>query len=156
MSISYEKEIKTSLNVLGAACSSIFPLIGAAKGVAKATEGFFIVALSSPEGVMKCIVHLLLPSIVAIYGLLTTIVISNKIKETKTINDAILAFGAGAIVGFVNYSTGLALGAMADVGLRGLEKNKKLFTTTILVLVLGEIIGLYSLIIAFVLMQKKE
>lgn len=60
-------------------------------------------------------------------------------------------FASGICVGFSSLGAGLAIGIVGDAGVRANAQEPRIFVGMILILIFGEAIGLYGLIIAIIL-----
>jgi len=58
-------------------------------------------------------------------------------------------------VGLSGLAAGFAIGIIGDAGVRGNAQQPKLFIAMILMLIFAEVLGLYGLITALVLVVKK-
>jgi len=65
--------------------------------------------------------------------------------------DGFCDFAAGLSVGFCGVAAGFAIGVVGDAGVRGTAQQPKLFVGMVLILIFGEVLGLYGLIIALIL-----
>jgi V-type H+-transporting ATPase proteolipid subunit len=60
--------------------------------------------------------------------------------------------GAGLSVGLSAMAAGFAIGIVGDAGVRGTAQQPKLFVGMVLMLIFAEVLGLYGLITALVMM----
>eukprot|EP00116_Pleurobrachia_bachei_P013888 sb/3474150/ len=70
---------------------------------------------------------------------------------TYDLYDGFCDFAAGLSVGFCGVAAGFAIGVVGDAGVRGTAQQPKLFVGMVLILIFGEVLGLYGLIIALIL-----
>ena len=63
--------------------------------------------------------------------------------------------GAGLSVGLSGLAAGMAIGIVGDAGVRGTAQQPKLFVGMVLILIFAEVLGLYGLITALVMMYTK-
>jgi F0F1-type ATP synthase membrane subunit c/vacuolar-type H+-ATPase subunit K len=61
---------------------------------------------------------------------------------------------AGLACGLSSLAAGLAIGVVGDAGVRAVGQQDKLYVGMILILIFGEALGLYGLIVALILSQK--
>lgn len=54
--------------------------------------------------------------------------------------------GAGLTVGLAGLAAGLAIGIVGDAGVRGTAHQPRLYVGMVLILIFGEVLGLYGLI----------
>merc|ERR1712061_810629 len=101
--------------------------------------------------------------IIAIYGVVVAVLISQEIKPTlaTAANDTerrikiakgFTHLGAGLSVGLSGLAAGFAIGIVGDAGVRGTAQQPKLYVGMILILIFAEVLGLYGLITALVMM----
>jgi V-type H+-transporting ATPase proteolipid subunit len=63
-------------------------------------------------------------------------------------------FAAGISCGLANLAAGLAIGIVGDFGTRAAAKQPKIYVGMVLMLIFGEALGLYGLIVAIILQAK--
>ena len=67
--------------VMGAAAAMAFSALGASIGTAKSGTGIAAMAVMRPEAIMKSIIPVIMAGIIAIYGLVVSVLISNQLKN---------------------------------------------------------------------------
>jgi V-type H+-transporting ATPase proteolipid subunit len=140
-------------SVMGATSAIVFSGMGAAYGTAKSGVGIAAMAILKPERIMKSVIPIIMAGIVAIYGVVVAVLISGRIKgDELTIADDFTNLGAGLAVGLSGLSAGMAIGIVGDAGVRGTAQQPKLYVGMILILIFAEVLGLYGLITALVMM----
>merc|ERR1719209_1354285 len=96
---------------------------------------------------MKSIIPVVMAGIIAIYGLVVSVIIGVNIKGPEaTENKGFLHLGAGLAVGLSGLAAGYAIGVVGDAGVRGTAQQPRLFVGMILILIFAEVLGLYGLI----------
>jgi len=140
---------------MGAASAMIFSAFGAAYGTAKSGTGIAAMSVMRPDLIMKSVVPVVMAGIIAIYGVVIAVLISQNISSTMSLYTAFLHLGAGLSVGLSGLAAGFAIGIVGDTGVRGTAQQPKLFVGMILILIFAEVLGLYGLITALVLVVKK-
>lgn len=141
-------------SAMGAASAMVFSALGAAYGTAKSGTGIAAMSIMRPELIMKSVVPVVMAGIVAIYGVVIAVLISQKMVEGMTAYAGFLHLGAGLSVGLSGLAAGFAIGIVGDAGVRGTAQQPKLFVGMILILIFAEVLGLYGLITALVLVVK--
>jgi len=139
---------------MGAASAMVFSALGAAYGTAKSGTGIAAMSIMRPELIMKSVVPVVMAGIIAIYGVVIAVLISQKMSSTMSAFAGFLHLGAGLSVGLSGLAAGFAIGIVGDAGVRGTAQQPKLFVGMILILIFAEVLGLYGLITALVLVVK--
>merc|ERR1719401_2421117 len=88
--------------------------------------------------------------VLGIYGLISAVIIGNKIQGDYSRFEGYAHFAAGLTVGFSALAAGLAIGIVGDAGVRANAQEQKLFVGMILILIFAEALGLYGLIVGLV------
>merc|ERR1712151_706968 len=111
-----------------------------------------------PEFIMKSIIPVVMAGIIAIYGLVVSVLIGNgMVDATKySLFKGFLDLGSGMSVGIAGLAAGYAIGVVGDVGVRGTGMQPKLFVGLILILIFAEVLGLYGLIVALILNTQQK
>jgi len=141
--------------VMGATSAMVFSALGAAYGTAKSGTGIAAMSVMRPELIMKSIIPVVMAGIIAIYGLVVAVLIANSLNpKTYTLFQSFLHLGAGLSVGLSGLAAGFAIGIVGDSGVRGTAQQPRLFVGMILILIFAEVLGLYGLIVALMLVTK--
>ncbi|KAI8761782.1 V-type proton ATPase 16 kDa proteolipid subunit [Biomphalaria glabrata] len=141
--------------VMGVTSAISFCALGAAYGTAKSGTGISAMAVMKPELIMKSVIPVVMAGIIAIYGLVVAVVITQDIVATGyTLYKSFLHLGAGLSVGLSGMAAGFAIGIVGDAGVRGTAQQPRLFVGMILILIFAEVLGLYGLIVALILSVK--
>lgn len=139
--------------VMGATSAMVFSALGAAYGTAKSGTGIAAMSVMRPELIMKSIIPVVMAGIIAIYGLVVSVLIANGMGSAATYSlfKGFIDLGAGLSVGISGLAAGFAIGIVGDSGVRGTAQQPKLFVGMILILIFAEVLGLYGLIVALIL-----
>lgn len=140
--------------VMGASAAIVFSSLGAAYGTAKSGTGIAAMSVMRPDLIMKSVIPVVMAGIIAIYGLVVSVLIANKLSSDVTLYTSFLQLGAGLSVGFSGLAAGFAIGIVGDSGVRGTAQQPRLFVGMILILIFAEVLGLYGLIVALVLSTR--
>ncbi|KAI8872776.1 V-type proton ATPase 16 kDa proteolipid subunit 2 [Ramicandelaber brevisporus] len=134
----------------------VFSAIGAAYGTAKSGVSIAGISTFRPDLIMRALIPVVMAGILAVYGLVTAVVIVGKMGPDA---DYPLFYGAihlaaGLAVGMASLAAGYAIGIVGDSGVRGFARQPKMFVTMVLILIFSEVLGLYGLIVALILNTK--
>ncbi|KAL5109843.1 V-type proton ATPase 16 kDa proteolipid subunit [Taenia crassiceps] len=113
--------------------------------------GICSMGVMRPELIMKSIIPVVMAGIVAIYGLVVSVVISQQSDRSKSMAISLKQLGGGLSVGLCGLAAGFAIGIVGDAGVRGTAQQPRLFVGMVLILIFAEVLGLYGLIVALIL-----
>ena len=104
---------------------------------------------------MKNCVPTVMAGIIAIYGLVVSVLISSELSSSKPMPLAagMIHLGAGLAVGLSGLAAGFSIGVVGDAGVRASAQQPKLFVGMMLILIFAEVLGLYGLIVALLMVS---
>ncbi len=138
---------------IGVACALVFANIGSAYGCAKSGLGISYFGVIKPEGIIKAIIPVIMAGILGIYGLVVSVLLISKIKDTDySYYKGYSHLASGLCCGLSSLAAGLAIGIIGDAGVRALAQTDKIFIGMMLMLILAEAIALFGLIISIMLL----
>lgn len=141
---------------LGMAIGVALSGLGSAYGTAKAGKGVVAAGVMKPAQAMKNTLPVIMAGVLGMYGLIIAIVINTSLAgyvETTAV-PLYLSYGhlaAGISTGVASLAAGISIGIAGNAGARGSARNEKLFVVMLLILVFGEALALYGLIIGLIL-----
>ncbi|KAF8515292.1 hypothetical protein JB92DRAFT_2829708 [Gautieria morchelliformis] len=136
---------------MGCTSAIVFTCIGASYGTAKSGVGISAMSVLRPDLMMKCVVPVIMAGIIAIYGLVVSVLISGNLQYQMPLYTGFVQLGAGLSVGLAGLAAGFAIGIVGDAGVRGTAQQPRLFVGMILILIFAEVLGLYGLIVALIM-----
>ncbi|XP_030555227.1 V-type proton ATPase 16 kDa proteolipid subunit-like [Drosophila novamexicana] len=142
--------------IMGVVAAIVFSSIGSAYGTAVSGTGIAATAVMRPELIMKSIIPVVMAGIIAIYGLVVSVLISGTLDTAATypVAKGYVHLAAGLSVGMCGLASGYAIGIVGDVGVRNTAQQPRLFIGMILMLIFAEVLGLYGMIVAIYLYTK--
>ncbi|KAF7312033.1 hypothetical protein MIND_00215400 [Mycena indigotica] len=143
-------------SAMGCTSAIVFTCIGASYGTAKSGVGIAAMSVLRPDQMMKCVVPVIMAGIIAIYGLVVSVLIASDLKVAMTLAQGFVQLGAGLSVGLAGLAAGFAIGIVGDAGVRGTAQQPRLFVGMILILIFAEVLGLYGLIVALIMNTKSQ
>ena len=146
----------------GASMALILANIGAAYGTAKSGVGVAAMGAMRPGAVMRNIIPVVMAGVIGIYGLIVAVLLSSSIASyapsggtnTYTWNKGFVHLASGLCVGLSGIGAGYAIGIAGDRGARAAGQQPKTFVGFVLILIFGEALALYGLIVGLILSQS--
>lgn len=151
---------------MGCSLSVTLCCLGAAYGIAKSSIGISSVSVLRPDllvqsntstspsfattlfpgdGISNIFHPDLMPpimaGIVAIYGLVISVLISSSLEEKSALHTNFMMLGAGLSVGISGLAAGFSIGIIGDAGVRGTAQQPKLYVGMVLILIFAEVLG---------------
>jgi len=106
---------------------------------------------------MKSLIPVVMAGIIAVYGLVVSVVISSSISyKNYTLFSGFVHLGAGLACGVTGIAAGYAIGYVGDHCVRAYVHESKVFVSMVLILIFAEVLGLYGLIIALIMDAKTK
>ncbi|KAE9391816.1 V-type ATPase [Gymnopus androsaceus JB14] len=123
-------------SAMGCTSAIVFTCIGASYGTAKSGVGISAMSVLRPDLMMKCVVPVIMAGIIAIYGLVVSVLIAGDLSVNMSLAQGFTQLGAGLAVGLAGLAAGFCY---------------RLFVGMILILIFAEVLGLYGLIVALIM-----
>lgn len=96
----------------------------------------------------------ILSGVLAIYGLVVSVIITTALKEKSALHTNFLQLAAGISVGLSCLAAGFCIGIVGDAGVRGTAQQPRLFVGMMLMLIFAEVLGIYGLIVSLLLITQ--
>ncbi|RSH86736.1 v-type proton ATPase 16 kDa proteolipid subunit 2 [Apiotrichum porosum] len=137
----------------GVTAAMTLSTIGAAYGTSKAGIGIAGIGTFKPELIMKALIPVVMSGIIAVYGLVVSVLIAGNMSPTEpySLFGGFVHLGAGLTCGLTGLSAGYAIGLVGDACVRAYLYESRVFVGMVLILIFAEVIGLYGLIVALIL-----
>jgi V-type H+-transporting ATPase 16kDa proteolipid subunit len=161
----------------------IFGCLGAAYGTAKSGIGIAGVGTYRADLIMKVpkfhlahayhvhavttiltpplqsLIPVVMSGIIAVYALVIAVLIAgdmNPPPQTYSLFTGFMHMAAGLSVGLAGLAAGYAIGIVGDMGVRSYMQQSRIFVGMVLILIFGEVLGLYGLIVGLILNSKAQ
>ncbi|KAH8825318.1 hypothetical protein DL96DRAFT_177143 [Flagelloscypha sp. PMI_526] len=136
----------------GVAAAMVLSTVGAAYGTAKSGIGIAGLGGFKPELIMKSLIPVVMSGIIAVYGLVVSVLLSGAIRaDNYPLAAGFIHLGAGLACGLTGMAAGYAIGIVGDAGTRAFVHESKMYVTMVLILIFAEVLGLYGLIVALIM-----
>ncbi|GJN67535.1 v-type proton ATPase 16 kDa proteolipid subunit 2 [Purpureocillium takamizusanense] len=148
------------IGMAGIAAAMVFGCIGAAYGTAKSGIGIAGVGTFRPDLIMKCLIPVVMSGIIAVYSLVISVLIAQDLnppdKESYSLFSGFLHLACGISVGMTGLAAGYCIGIVGENGVRAYMEQSRIFVGMVLILIFGEVLGLYGLIVALLLNTRAK
>ncbi|KAB5560163.1 hypothetical protein GE09DRAFT_1056674 [Coniochaeta sp. 2T2.1] len=148
------------IGMAGIASAMIFGCAGAAYGTAKSGIGIAGVGTFRPDLIMKCLIPVVMSGIIAVYALVVSVLIAQDLQPPSqgsySLFNGFMHLACGLSVGLTGLAAGYCIGIVGDKGVRSYMLQSRVFVGMVLILIFGEVLGLYGLIVALILNTKSK
>lgn len=96
--------------------------------------------------IMKSLIPVVMAGIIAVYALVIGVLIANSMEPNKSYSlfNGACHLGAGLSVGLSGLAAGYTIGIVGDAGVRAYMQQSRIFVGMVLILIFGEVLGLYG------------
>ena len=136
---------------IGIASALVLANLGAAYGTAKSGVGICTMGVLKPDKIIKSVIPVIMAGILGIYGLIVAVILGQRMNNTYTYKNGYAHLASGLCCGLSSLGAGIAIGIGGDAGVRALGQTDKIFVGMMLILIFGEALGLYGLIVSLIL-----
>ncbi|OKL64534.1 V-type proton ATPase proteolipid subunit 2 [Talaromyces atroroseus] len=154
----YSPKFAPFFSFAGVAAAMIFGSMGAAYGTAKSGIGIAGVGQYRPDLIMRSLIPVVMSGIIAVYGLVIAVLISGAMNPPPSQNISLytsfMHLASGLSVGLAGIAAGYAIGIVGDAGVRSYMQQSRVYVGMILILIFGEVLGLYGLIVGLILNSR--
>jgi V-type H+-transporting ATPase proteolipid subunit len=95
--------------------------------------------------------------IIAVYALVIAVLIAGDMgppPQNYSLFTGFMHLASGLSVGLAGLAAGYAIGIVGDMGVRCYMQQSRIFVGMVLILIFGEVLGLYGLIVGLILHSK--
>ncbi|TVY78291.1 V-type proton ATPase 16 kDa proteolipid subunit [Lachnellula suecica] len=139
---------------MGCSMSVVLSVMGAAYGIAKSGTGVAASSVFRPDMIIRNMMPPILAGILSIYGLVVGVIINSSLKEKSSLHTNFMQLSAGLACGLSCLAAGFCIGIVGDAGVRGTAQQPRLFVGMMLMLIFAEVLGLYGVIIALMMLSN--
>ncbi|RKF74752.1 V-type proton ATPase 16 kDa proteolipid subunit 2 [Golovinomyces cichoracearum] len=154
--INYTPKFAPFFGMAGIAFAMTFGCVGAAFGTAKSGIGISGVGTFRPDLIMKSLIPVVMSGIIAVYSLVVAVLIAGDMgpppgrnyslfKNVLRLSSGFMHLACGLSVGLTGLAAGYAIGIVGDMGVRSYMLQSRIFVGMVLILIFGEVLGLYGL-----------
>jgi len=153
----YSPKFAPFFSMAGISFAMIFGCAGAAFGTAKSGIGIAGIGTYRPDLIMKSLIPVVMSGIIAVYALVIAVLISGNLSpDSYSLFNGFMHLGSGLSVGGAGLAAGYAIGIVGDQGVRSYMLQSRIFVGMVLILIFGEVLGLYGLIVGLIMNTRAQ
>ncbi|QDS69727.1 v-type proton ATPase 16 kDa proteolipid subunit 2 [Venturia effusa] len=148
----YAPKFAPFFSMAGISAAMILGCAGAAFGTAKSGIGIAGIGSYRPDLIMKSLIPVVMSGIIAVYALVIAVLIAGNLSpDSYNLYNGFMHLGSGLSVGGAGLAAGYAIGIVGDYGVRSYMQQSRIFVGMVLILIFGEVLGLYGLIVGLIM-----
>jgi len=106
---------------------------------------------------MKSLIPVVMSGIIAVYALVIAVLIAGNLNpDSYSLFNGFMHLGCGLSVGGSGLAAGYAIGIVGDHGVRSYMLQSRIFVGMVLILIFGEVLGLYGLIVGLIMNTRAQ
>lgn len=140
---------------LGVAFSIALTAIGSAIGTIKCAYGVIKISQNHPDQIFKGSIAVIMAGIVGIYGLVVAIIAGPSVNYPYHLFRSYANLAGGLSCGLCGLAAGLTIGIAGEIGIVTVAKKPEILMGEMLILIFGEVLGLYGFITAIIFNGKQ-
>lgn len=94
----------------------------------------------------QCLIPVVMSGIIAVYSLVISVLIAQDLdpKSNYSLFSGFMHLACGISVGMTGLAAGYCIGVVGDKGVRAYMYQSRIFVGMVLILIFGEVLGLYG------------
>jgi len=142
------------LGVISVVLSTVIPAISAIFAIISVGTAMAGAGTERPEILSRAMLAVVLAEALAIYGLLVAFMLVSALPKITTEDAVFKALGAGVTIAVSTLAAGLGIAYCGSAMTGALVEKPETFSGNVISVVLAEAIGIYGLLIAFMLIGQ--
>ncbi len=120
--------------------------LGCGIGMSMASSAAITAITEKPEIFGKTVIYVVLIEAIAIYGLITSIILSGYARSNE-----LIGLGVGLVMGLIALGCGYGMSMASSAAIAAITEKPEIFGKTVIYVVLIEAIAIYGLITSIIL-----
>ncbi len=149
-----EQQLAAGTIALAAGLAIGLAALGAGIGIASAGEALSDSLVERPEIFSKGLVAVVLAEALGIYGLLASFMLLMRIEQVALFGEGLVGLAAGMAIGLAAIGAGYGISKAGGALSRSLVRAPDAFSKSLVSVVLAEALGIYGLLLSFMLIMR--
>jgi ATP synthase proteolipid subunit len=149
-----EQQLGAGTIALAAGLAIGLAALGAGVGIASAGEALSDSLVERPEIFSKGLVAVVLAEALGIYGLLASFMLLMRIEQVTLFGEGLVGLAAGMAIGLAAIGAGYGISKAGGALSRSLVRAPDAFSKSLVSVVLAEALGIYGLLLSFMLIMR--